>query len=95
MLPNCIAAALHVAVHSSFPGGMQVLTVATCRWLSKAKREATPQPKSAAGQSQRQAQQPQQPRRYNWYKGQEQGTKLSASRVLTEKEIEAIELGGA
>jgi hypothetical protein len=30
-----------------------------------------------------------------WYIGQERGTKLSQSRVLTEREMEMIELGGA
>ena len=30
-----------------------------------------------------------------WYAGKERGTKLSQSRVLTEKEMETIELGGA
>jgi hypothetical protein len=30
-----------------------------------------------------------------WYAGRERGTKLSQSRVLTEREMEMIELGGA
>jgi hypothetical protein len=30
-----------------------------------------------------------------WYAGKERGTKLSQSRVLTEREMEMIELGGA
>lgn len=30
-----------------------------------------------------------------WYAGRERGTKLSQSRVLTEREMELIELGGA
>ncbi len=30
-----------------------------------------------------------------WYSGRERGTKLSQSRVLTEREMEMIELGGA
>jgi hypothetical protein len=39
-----------------------------------------PQPSFAAGR---------------WYAGIERGTKLSQSRVLTEREMELIELGGA
>ena len=30
-----------------------------------------------------------------WYAGKERGTKLSQSRVLSEREMEMIELGGA
>ena len=55
-------------------------------WISKAAAE-------------KQAVKPSQPGfqglRYRWYPGKEQGTKLSAAQVLSDSEIEAIELGGA
>ena len=61
------------------------------RWLGGSEAQPS-KPQTLA--SQRQAQEPQ-PRKSPWYKGQDQGTKLSASRVLSEREMELIELGGA
>ena len=68
-----------------------------CRWHSETDvpaGQAESQPAQKSSTSQR-APQEQQPRKSPWYKGREQGTKLSQSRVLSDSEMEMIELGGA
>ncbi|KAK9843646.1 hypothetical protein WJX81_000848 [Elliptochloris bilobata] len=53
-------------------------------------------PSEAPAKAAKPAEQPTSPRaRTPWYVGKERGTKLSQSRVLTEREMECIELGGA
>ncbi|KAK9808101.1 hypothetical protein WJX73_006301 [Symbiochloris irregularis] len=50
---------------------------------------------SQQGGSQQKPQSPPPRKPAPWYVGKEQGTKLSQSRVLSEREMESIELGGA
>ena len=66
-----------------------------CRWHAQGgEAPASPSQPAQSATSQRQEQQPRKARSA-WYKGTEQGSKLSASRVLSEREMELIELGGA
>ena len=67
------------------------------RYLEQQAEPAAPAaPAEPPAQAAKPAGQPAAPRvRTPWYVGKERGTKLSQSRVLTEREMEVIELGGA
>ena len=91
-LSLCFAGAV-----SHHPDCIQVLeAMCGCRWHDKSETPSGQQQSQPQGSpvSLREAQEPQ-PRKNPWYKGREQGTKLSQSRVLSEREMEQIELGGA